>query len=195
MTRFLTVDSSVLTKPVLLWEERDAGAPKIVGRFARLEDVPGEEHLEVWRFDQPVSTAKNSPVNEANYPAVDADGAPLWHGARISFRVPTHYVNAASGTGTFGKVNRFGGVEFVSDQPMNVYERDFIIGKRREQYSAVSSFERDKASDLAGCVVLTSKLGDPFEHGQDTMFIRLDQDPREVCRLERAPVVALGSRP
>lgn len=188
MTRFLTVDSPDLPKPVLLWEERDAGAPRIVGRFARLDDVPGSDDLDVWRFEQPLSTAKNSPVNEGRYPVVDADGAPLWKGARISFRVPTFYVNFDEGTGVFTKTDQYGGTYFVADTAMAVHEgrNGTIVGYRREQYSPVSDWPSSQ-HELAGCRVLTSKLGDPFEHGQTAMFIRLEDDPRSVCKLERSP--------
>lgn len=194
MTRFLTVDPSGLPKPVLLWEERDDGAPKIVGRFTSLEEVPDGEEMEVWRFDRPLSTAKNGPVNGGNCPVVDADGAPLWSGARIAFRVATHYVNSAAGTGIFVKAGPLGGAEFVSDQPLNVYDRGFVVACRREQFSAVSTYVYGKTSELAGYRILTSKLGDPFEHGQDTMFIRLDEDPRSACKLDRAPVAASALR-
>lgn len=192
MSRFLTVDPSGLPKPVLLWEERDAGAPQIVGRFASLEDVPDAEEMEIWRFDRPLTTAKNGPVNGGNCPVVDAEGAPLWSGARISFRVATHHVNSAAGKGAFVKAGPFGGAEFVSDQPMNVYDRSFVVARRREQFSAVSTYVYGKQSELAGFRVLTSKLGDTFEHGQDTMYIRLDEDPRSVCKLERAPASVPG---
>jgi hypothetical protein len=194
MPRFLTVDPSGLPKPVLLWEERADGAPKIVGRFTSLEDVPDGEEMEVWLFERPLSTAKNGPVNGGNCPVVDVDGAPLWSGARIEFRVATHYVNSAAGTGTFVKAGPLGGAEFVSDQPMNVYDRDFVVARRREQFSAVSTYVYGKSNDLSGCRVLTSKLGDPYEHGQDTMFIRLAEDPRSACKLDRAPAAAVAPR-
>lgn len=192
MTRFLTVDSPDLPNSILLWEERDAGPPRIAGRFSRLEDVPGSEDLEVWCFEQPLTTAKNSAINEGHYPVVDVDGAPLWKGARISFRVPTFYVNSAGGTGVFTKTDQYGGTYFVADSEMPIHtgRNGTISGYRREQYAPVSDWPGAK-HELVGYRVLTSKLGDPFEHGQTTMFFRLDDDPRSICKLERSPVATL----
>jgi hypothetical protein len=192
MSRFLTIDPNKVPVPVLLWEETDGGAPKVVGRFASLEEAPEAEALEIWRFEGPLSTGRG-PANEGNYPVVDPDGAPLWPGARISFRVQTHYVNWTDGEGTFLKTDLYGGTSYVSDVPMNVYGRGgFVVDRRREMYAHVDDFRHD--GEFKGCRVLAKMLGDPYEHGQTQMFVRLADDPRKVCKLEREPAAARGPR-
>lgn len=188
MTKFLTVGRPGPAKPVLLWDD-EGGTPKVVARYAALDEaVDDAGDLEVWRFEKPVSSDVRGPVNEGNYPVVDADGAPLWEGARIRFRVPTHHVNSTEGSGVYSKTDSYGGSYFLADEPMNVYGRGGIVADRRaEQYTSVNSFVYDNGHPLASHRVMASKLGDPFEHGQETMYVRLDDDPRKVCRLERSP--------
>lgn len=188
MPRFLTTNCKGLQKPVLLWEEQADGLPRIVGRFASIEEVPDAADYDIWAFPDENSAVPNCKVNQSGQAIVDADGAPLWEGAKISFRVQTHYVNTASGTGIFVSANQYGGTQYVSDREMNVYDRGgFIVARRREQYTALSTFVYDRKSEFAGCRVLTSKIGDPYEHGQETLFIRLAEDPRGVCKLEKSP--------
>jgi hypothetical protein len=193
MSRFVTIDPSpTLKRPVLLWRE-DNGKFEVAGSFVVVSDVPEIETLEVWRFPEGLSSGVRNSVNPGNYPVVDAAGAPLWKGARIRFRVPTHYVNSAAGTGAFSMASALGSIDFVSDKPMNIYERDFVVGQRREQCKAVGQYAYD--GNFKGCRVLSSKLGDPYEHGQDTMYILLDEDPRSICTLEAKPDPAASPTP
>ncbi|MGY3581848.1 hypothetical protein ACVIGB_000081 [Bradyrhizobium sp. USDA 4341] len=193
MSRFVTIDPSpALKKPVLLWAE-DNGKFHVTGLFAAVGDIPEIETLDVWRFPEGLSSGVRTPVNQGNYPVVDAAGAPLWKGARIRFRVPTHYVNSAVGTGVFSMASALGSIDFVSDKPMSIYERDFVVGQRREQCKAIGRYAYD--GDFKGCRVLTSKLGDPHEHGQDTMYVLLDEDPRSICTLEAKPDRATSPAP
>lgn len=186
MNKFLTTNCKGLKKPVLLWEEQSDGLPKIIGRFASIDDVEDASQYEVWSFPDRLTTTPNTKANQAGQPVVDADGAPLWEGAKISFRVQSHYINTVSGTGVYQSASQLGGSQFVSDEPLNVYDRTgFIVAKRREQYTATSTYVYDRNSELAGTRVLANKIGDPYEHGQTDTFIRLAEDPRGICTLER----------
>ena len=188
MSKFLTTNCKGLNKPILLWEEQPEGLPRIVGRFGALEEVPDAADYEVWSFPDENTARPQSKVNRAGQAVVDADGAPLWEGAKISFRVQSYYVNSVSGTGTYVGADQYGGSQFVSDKEMKVYDRQgFVVTQRREQYASLSTFVYDRKSDLAGCRVLAKKLGDPYEHGQEDLFIRLAEDPRRICKLEASP--------
>jgi len=188
--RFITVDEQSKV-PVLVWEEQDGSAPKVVSRHGSLDEVPDAEGLDVWKYEVPLTTAEGTPLNPSRYQVVDAQGAPLWAGARIAFNVQSHYINTVSGKGTFTELDRLRGVRFVSDEPMNVYGRGgFIERTRREQYSPVGDYQFDGL--YRGMHVLSGKLGDPFEHGVTNTYFVLDQDPRDVCVLVPKPSAAPG---
>jgi len=186
--RFITVDEQSKV-PVLVWEERDSESPKVVSRHASMDEVPDADNLDVWRYDVPLTTATRTPLNPSGYQIVDAQGAPLWAGARIAFNVPSHFINTVSGKGTFTEASQHRGVRFVSDEPMNVYDRGYITAKRREQYSAVGEYQYQ--GQYRGMHVLAGKIGDPFEHGVTKTYVVLDQDPRDVC----VPVPKPGASP
>jgi len=177
--RFITVDEQSKV-PVLVWEEQEGKAPIVVSRHGSLDDVPDVESLDVWKYDVPLTTAVDTPLNPGRYQCVDAQGAPLWEGARIAFNVPDHYINTVSGRGAFRSVSRYGGVMMLTDEPMNVYDRrGFIIEKRREQYRDFGNFQYD--GQFRGMRMMAGGIGDPFEHGRERTFVVLDQDPRDVC--------------
>jgi hypothetical protein len=177
--RFITIDEQSKV-PVLVWEERQGETPKVVSRHRSLDEVPDADGMDAWRYDVPLTTATETPLNPSRYQVVDAQGAPLWAGARIAFNVPCHYINTVSGKGTFTETDQYRGVRFVSDEPMNVYGRGgYIEGKRREQYSPVGEYQY--SGQFKGMHVLSGKLGDPFEHGVTKTYVVLDQDPRDVC--------------
>jgi hypothetical protein len=187
--RFITVDDQSKI-PVLLWQEQPGKAPKVISRHRSLDEVPDAAHLDIFQFDVPLTTRIKTPLNPGNHSFVDAQGAPLWEGARIAFRVQSHYVNTVSGRGALKKVDQYGGVMFVADNPMDVYDqRGFIVGNRRDQYAAMGNYQYDGV--CKGMRVVAGKLGDPYEHGVTKTFIVLDQDPREVC----VPVPHPGAAP
>ena len=179
MAQFATVDESARCRhPVLVWEHADGRQPKVIARHVSRDVLPDD--MDVFKFDIP-TTAGIGGCNEGRYPVVDTDGSPLWNGARIKFVVPTHHVNRIGGIGTFKTIDLYGGSSFVSDTPINIYDRGVVVTVRREQYENIGSFEQRQDHELRGYRVLEGKLGDPFEHGESTVFIKLISDPRDVC--------------
>lgn len=178
MQRFATIiENAPEGHSVLVWEEGDGGAFKVVERG---DEAP--DGLDAYAFDVPTTFSPRVPGNAGKYPVSDAKGAPLWPGARIRFRIPTHYINTVSGEGTFKSVDPYGGAYFDSDEPLNVYSSNgFIVTVRREQTSAVSDYQRE--GPQAGFLMLKRKLGDRHEHGQTDIGIELTSDPRSVCSL------------
>ncbi len=178
MHRFATIiENAPAGHTVLVWEETEGGACKVVERG---DEAPGG--LDVYAFDVQTTFSPRVSSNAGKYPVSDAKGAPLWPGARISFRIPTHYINTAGGEGTFKAVDAFGGAYFDSDEPLNVYSRTgFIEAVRREQTAAVSEYQYE--GPQRGFLMLARKLGDRHEHGQTDIGIELTSDPRSVCSL------------
>ena len=191
MKRFVTVDEKARGRNAVLWEETE-GRLSPLGVYESAEAVPGAGEVEVWTFDVPTTLQVGNPdINEATSPMVDRDGAPLWEGARIEFRLPSYYVNTYSDHGAFGRANRYGGHTLVADRAHAVYDNQgFIREKRREQYSAGGSYRRE--GDLKGFHVLSGELGDRHEHGTTRTYVRRDDDPREVCTLAFDPAPAPG---
>lgn len=190
MNRFVTVDRKAPTLPVLLWEEESVGyvweeggkAPRVISRHDFVGQVPNLDDLEVYEFEVPTSLAPGSDANQGRYPVVDADGAPLWVGARVEFRLPSYYVNTYADNAEWRGVDQYGGSQLLCDHEHPVYERGGTYSvKRREQYAATNEYMRN--GPLSGHRRLGDKLGDPFEHGQVSVHIRLASDPRLACRL------------
>jgi hypothetical protein len=182
MNRFITLPYSGSKAHIALWEEAPDGTLKVVSIHSKLEDIPDFEEIETFQFDPQTTFDTGLPTNGGNHPVADADGKPLWIGCRISFNLPSHYINTVSGEGEFRKVDIFGGTYFLSDQPMNVYDQNGSIAeKRREQYTACNEYQYN--GDYQGFRMTKGKLGDRFEHGQVSTFIRLNDDPRRVCEL------------
>lgn len=186
--RFITVDEQSKV-PVLVWEEQEGAPPKVVARHGSLDEMQDADGLDIWKYDVALTTATETPLNPSRYQVVDAQGAPLWAGARIAFNVQSHYINTVSGKGTFTATDQYRGVQFVSDEPLNVYDRNYIVGKRREQYTPIGKYQYD--GKFRGMHVLAGELGDPFEHGVTKTYVVLDQDPRDVC----VPVPRPGALP
>ena len=185
MAEFITIDESAKDKKAVLWAESN-GKCQPVSLHVELDDVPGHEDLAVYRFDVPTTLAIRGAANSGKHPLLDADGAPLWNGARIEFRLRSHHVNTHRGSGEFTASDELGGVQYVSDRVLNVYgPNGFCVDRRREQYAAASRYQYE--GDFKGCSVCSSKLGDPHEHGEVSTFIRLVDDPRKVCTLVPPP--------
>lgn len=182
MTRFVTIaEAPPASLPVLVWEERVGGSPAVVGRYASIDLVPDLEDMEVHRFTVPTTLQTGKSINKAAQPVVDADGAPLWEGARIRFTIQGYYINTNSGEGTYVSAERYGGNKIVCDRPLPVYldRNGSYTESRREQYVALSNHVRQGA--LNGFNQLAGTLGDPFEHGSRKTFIKVIDDPRKVC--------------
>ncbi len=191
MKRFVTVDENARGRGAVLWEETE-GRLSPLGVYESAEAVPGAGEVEVWTFDVPTTLQVGNPaINEANRPVVDRDGAPLWEGARIAFTISLHRHVFCTDGGTFGRADRYGGHSLVSDRPHRVYdEHGSSREARRELYSANGEYRR--TGDLRGFEVLARKVGDPYEHGKTDTYVRLDDDPREVCTLAFDPAPAPG---
>jgi hypothetical protein len=191
MKRFVTVDEKATGRNAVLWEETE-GKLAPLGVYASADAVPGAGEIEVWTFDVPTTLQVGNPaINEASYPMVDRDGAPLWEGARIAFTLSLHrHVHCTDG-GTFGRANRYGGHSLVSDRAHPVYDaQGFSRESRREMTNAGGDYRR--SGDLKGFDVLARKVGDPYEHGTTDTYVRLDSDPRDVCTLAFDPAPSPG---
>lgn len=192
MDRFVTIaDAPPASLPVLVWEEVAGAAPRVVSRHGSLEDVPDAGGMEIHRFNVPTTLQVGKPINPTNYPVVDADGAPLWEGARIRFTIPDYYINTNSGEGSYVSARPYGGNRIVTDEPLPVrIDRNGSYRERsRERDVALSEYVR--SGPLKGFLMLSGKLGDPFEHGTTKTFVRVIDDPRKVCE----PVTAPGPTP
>ena len=186
MSRFITVDPNASAHPALLWEEGEDGSFKVVSRHDAPEDVPGHDEIPTWTFEVPTTLAAGSPVNEARQPMVDADGAPLWEGARIRFCLQSTYINTYSGDGAFGRANRYGGHSFVSDEPHpNWGPGGFSSSSGRQRSCGGGRY--NYSGPLKGYNQLSDGLGDPHEHGVTQTYVRLIEDPRSVCALTHDP--------
>jgi hypothetical protein len=191
MNRFITLPYSGSKAHVALWEEAPDGALKVASIHKELEDIPGFEEIETFQFSQQTTFDTGLPTNGGNHPVADADGKPLWIGCRISFNLPSYYINTVAGEGEFQKADIYGGLYFLSDKPINVYDPNgFIAEKRREQYTACSDYQPE--GEYQGFRMTKGKLGDPFEHGQVSTFIRLNDDPRRICELVPNITAGLG---
>jgi len=185
MTRFVTVDEAAPLHPAVLWEDRD-GKPVAVGLYGSVEEVPGHGEFEVWTFDVPTTLQVGAGINSGHYPLVDADGAPLWEGARIAFQLPSTHVNTYWGKGSFGTANQYGGHTFTSDEPFpNWGPRGTADGSGTARYSGGGGFLVE--GPLKGYRILRQGLGDRHEHGITETFVRLLGDPRGVCSLTFDP--------
>lgn len=190
-TKFVTVaEAREEHFPILVWEEREGGAPRVVSRHATPDQVEDADQLEWHRFVQPTTLKVQGGVNEAAQPVVDADGAPLWKGARISFRVPSYYINTVSGAGSFESVSRYGGSAIVCDEALPLYLDRSGSYRERSQRQHVAMNDFVGKGELGGFRRLSGKLGDPFEHGRQDVYIRLADDPRKACEPVPNPVAA-----
>lgn len=190
MTRFITLPYAGSGVHVALWDEAEGGSIELVSVHRKLEDIYGHEEIEVYRFEVPTTFDTASPTNEGNYPVADADGKPLWNGCRIEFNLPGHYINTAAGEGELKSVDTYGGAYFLSDEPLNVYDRQgFITERRCNQYTSCNTYQY--GGEFKGFRLMNGKLGDPYEHGEVDVYIRLADDPRRVCELLALP----GTRP
>ena len=173
----------------LIWEKSEDGHFRVVERVqdvGTLVAADGSSELEIWNFEVPTTDMTGIGPNKGRHAVLDADGSPLWANARITFRLQSHYINTMSGAGTFQEADRYGGVRYLSDEKMTIYDRrGFAVDSRRENYSSIQTYVVE--GELKGCRMLTSKLGDPHEHGQVETFIRLASDPRDVCKLVIEP--------
>ncbi len=200
MTRFATIalapdeprakgKKHPLSGNALVWEQSEDGRFRVVARVQDLDalaELEGAADIEVFAFDVPTSDQTLGPANKGRQPVFDADGAPLWAGARISFRLPSFYINTYQGTGTYTESDAYGGTRFRSDELQDVFDRNgSIVERRHEQYSSVQTYASN--GEFNGCRLLTSKLGDKYEHGQVVTYIRLEDDPRSVCKPVLAP--------
>ncbi len=182
MTRFITLPYAGSKAHIALWEEAKDANLRVVSVHRNIEDIPGFNEIETYRFDRQTTYDTGLPTNGGNYPVADANGKPLWIGCRIEFKLQSHYINTVAGEGEFKEVDMYGGTTFVSDAPMNVYDRNgFIVDKRRNQYAACNEYQ--SAGAYKGFRLTRGRLGDPFEHGQVDTFIQLIDDPRRVCEL------------
>ncbi len=188
MTRFITFPCSGSQAPIALWNEAEDGTLELVSIHRHQEEIPDHEEIEAYRFEVQTTFDAVSSTNEGRHPVADADGKPLWAGCRIEFNLPSHYINTIAGEGELKSVDMYGGSYFISDQPMNVYDREgFIADKRRNQYASCNTYQY--GGDFRGFRLMNGKLGDPHEHGQVNVYIRLADDPRRVCELLNRPGV------
>lgn len=189
---FVTLPKEGAKGSAMVWEDR-GGFVAPVKRYASLDEVPNADSLEVWRFDVDTTDGIASTVNQGNYPTLDADGAPLWEDAKVTFVKQTHHINTEKGSGVLKSVDQYGGVYLVSDRPLDVYGRGgFIHGKRVEAYVAMGDYKH--SGPLKGCRQLKGQLGDPYESGQTEVYVRLTDDPRTVATLQREPAAKPGMR-
>ena len=185
MTRFVTVDEKAAVHPAVLWEEA-GGKLAVIGRYGNVEDVPGHGDVEVWTFDSPTTMRIGDEANEGRFPMVDADGAPLWEGAAITFRLGSTYINTYAGKGTFAVADRYGGHGFTSEEAFPYWGPGGLsTGSGHVRSNPGGEFVR--SGPLKGYHVLKRNLGDPHEHGVVETYVRLDGDPREVCTLTFDP--------
>lgn len=190
MSRFITLPCQGSLAHVALWGETEEGTPELISLHSRLEDISGHEEIVSYRFEVQTTFDVASPVNEGRHPVADADGKPLWNGCRIVFDLPAHNVNTVAGEGELKSVDAYGGTYFVSDEPLNVYDRrGFIVDTRCKQYTCLNSYQH--SGEFRGFRLLAGKLGDPYEHGEIDVYVRLADDPRRVCELLAKP----GARP
>lgn len=194
-SRFVTIADALPEHfPVIVWEEREGAAPRVLSRHASPEEVPDAADLEWHRFTEVTTLKTASEANKAAQPIVDADGAPLWRNARVAFCIPSHYINTVSGQGTFESVSRYGGSTLVCDEALPVYLDRSGSYRERSHRQYVTTEEYVRQGDLKGFRKLSGKLGDRFEHGRVDVFIRLADDPRkDAC--EPIPNPVAGPRP
>jgi hypothetical protein len=186
MNGFITLPCVGSKAHIALWEEIEDGSLELVSVHRDLDEIPNHDDFPVYRFEMPTTFDTGGSINEGRYPVADADGKPLWAGCRIEFNLPSHYINTVDGKGELKNVDMYGGAYFVSDQPMNVYDRQgFIIDKRCNQYTSCNTYQY--GGDFKGFRLMNGKLGDPHEHGQVEVHIRLADDPRRVCELLSRP--------
>ncbi len=75
-----------LSGNALVWEQSEDGRFRVVARVQDLDalaELEGAADIEVFAFDVPTSDQTLGPANKGRQPVFDADGAPLWAGARI----------------------------------------------------------------------------------------------------------------
>lgn len=192
MSKFITLPYSGSKAHIALWEEAADGSLAVLSVHLDLAEIPDHEEIDTYRFDMQTSFDTGLPTNGGNYPVADAEGKPLWVGCRISFLVGDYHINTVSGEGTFKNVDMYGGTSFVSDTPLNVYDRSGFIHERRcEQYRSCNTYLQE--GPFKGFRMTKSKLGDPFEHGQVETYIKLIDDPRKVCDLVVTPASTFGA--
>lgn len=173
----------------LVWEQVEDGRFRVVKRVkdvAELLDAGGSLEVEIYAFEVATSDQPNTAANKGSMPVLDADGSPLWANARITFQLPSFYINVAAGAGKFDGADMYGGIRYVSDDLMTIYDRrGFAVDSRRENYSSIQTYVTE--GELSGSRLLAGRLGDRHEHGQVETFIRLASDPRDVCKLIMQP--------
>ncbi len=113
------------------------------------------------------SLTPGTKFNPGRYPVVDSEGRALTPGARVHFRLQSHYINTMEGAGIIAGLDVYGGAYLLADDPHPIYDRQgFQRDKRRELYASFATFTEGRR-------VLSGKLGDPHEHGQVSTFIRV----------------------
>lgn len=108
----------------------------------------------------------SKPFNESKYPMLDRHGQPLAGPCRVRVREAYYHINCRTFTGTLTRIDVYGGMYILADEPQDVHFRGMIVGRRREVYVTLAKF------DLAQNVrVAKSTVGDPWEHGQIEIWV------------------------
>jgi hypothetical protein len=182
--RFITLPKEGTEGPAILWEE-NGERPSVVAHGASASDLDPSGELEVYRFAVDTTATPDTEANPCGQPLLDAGGGPFWAGARISFRLHAGDLATADGTGTFVSSDRFGGVTLEADEPMDVHFRGFIVDRRTGHYVAMGIYQYD--GPFRGARMTKALVGDPIERGTSETYIRVEDDPRQVCSPVSAP--------
>lgn len=144
-----------------------------------------------WRFTVETTLSPGSGVNGANHPVVDADGRPLWAGCRILVRWGKAW-NSQTDTGRYQGTERHTTSALLMDhEHARTDARGFCQPASRTVTYCTTSYHRDGL--LPGSTWLYGEVGSRYELGLAEHFVRVTDDPREVClrvRLRRSKPAA-----
>ena len=119
------------------------------------------------------SYAIRTAFNPGGYPVLDRRGRPFTPGCRLSFRVATFHVNSVTGTGTLKSIDEHGGLTILSDNVMDMRDRNGAVVRRdREFYAVVTDYRH--GGEHKGCRVASRPLGDPHEHGTTELYAEVE---------------------
>lgn len=167
-------------RPLAIWSD-----DLTVLAFHTETDLPSElAGLPRWTYLVPVTQIPNSDVSKSGYPIFDEAYRPLWSGARIRMRWGT-VANADEDDAVYHGTDVYQQSSVTTAKEHMRYGRDICLGMTREHTGLASTYEANGLHP--GAIILRRTIGSMHEWGVDTHFIRLLDDPRDVCKRVRRP--------